>query len=102
MPPARRLARLLGPAVVALLAATAPSAGAAWSPDVKAALRYVQHRKGEVRFAVRTENRLWGYHRTDGVHSASVVKALFLVAYLDDPRVRAPRCAPPTAGSSTR
>ncbi len=88
MPPARRLARLLGPAVVALLAAPAPSAGAAWSPDVKAALRYVHHRKGEVRFAVRTEHRLWGYRRTDAVHSLSVVKALLLVAYLDDARVR--------------
>jgi hypothetical protein len=42
-----------------------------------------------VRFAVRTGDHLWGYRRTDGVHSASVVKALLLVAYLDDPRVRA-------------
>jgi hypothetical protein len=88
VPPARRLALLLGPAVVALVAAPAPSAGAAWSPDVKAALRYIHQRRGEVRFAVRTEDRLWGHRRTDGVHSASVVKALFLVAYLDDPRVR--------------
>ena len=89
MPPARRLAHLLGPAVVALLAAPAASAGAAWSPDVEGALRYVHHRKGEVRFAIRTDGRVWGHRRTEGVHSASVVKALFLVAYLDDPRVRA-------------
>jgi hypothetical protein len=88
VPRPRRLARLLGPALVALAAAPAPSAGAAWSPDVKAALAYVHQRKGEVRFAVRTEHRLWGYRRTDGVHSLSVVKALLLVAYLDDPRVR--------------
>jgi hypothetical protein len=88
VPPARRLARLLGPAVVALLAGSAPSADAAWSPDVKAAVRYVHHRQGEVRFAVRTDDRLWGYRRTEGVHSASVVKALLLVVYLDDPRVR--------------
>jgi hypothetical protein len=60
----------------------------AWQPDVKAALHYVHTRKGSVRFAVRTEGHLWGYRRTDGVHSASVVKALLLVAYLDDPRVR--------------
>jgi hypothetical protein len=45
-------------------------------------------RKGEVRFAVRTEHRLWGHRRTDGVPSLSVVKALLLGAYLDDPRVR--------------
>jgi hypothetical protein len=86
VPPSRRLARLLGPAFLAL--AAAPSAGAAWSPDVKAALAYVHQRQGEVRFAVRTEHRLWGYRRTNGVHSLSVVKALLLVAYLDDPRVR--------------
>jgi hypothetical protein len=79
---------LLGTALVVLAAAPLPSAAAAWSPDVKAALRYVHQRKGAVRFAVRTDGRLWGYRRTDGVHSASVVKALLLAAYLDDPRVR--------------
>jgi Beta-lactamase enzyme family len=52
------------------------------------AVRYAQSRHGQVRFAVRTGHRLWGYRRTEGVHSASVVKALLLVAYLDDPRVR--------------
>ena len=89
MPHARRVARLLGPAFVALAAAPSPGAVAGWSPDVKAAVSYVHARKGEVRFAVRTDDRLWGYRRTDGVHSASVIKALLLVAYLDDPRVRA-------------
>jgi beta-lactamase family protein len=85
---ARRLAFLLGTTLVALAGGPLASAAAAWTPDVKAALRYVHQRKGEVRFAVRTDGRLWGYRRTDGVHSASVVKALLLVAYLDDPRVR--------------
>ena len=85
---ARRPALLVGPALVALAAAPPPVAAAAWTPGVKAARAYIAHRKGEVRFAVRTEGRLWGYRRTDGVHSASVVKALLLVAYLDDPRVR--------------
>jgi hypothetical protein len=66
----------------------APNAPAAWRPDVRAAVAYAKHRAGEVAFAVRTEHRLWGYRRTWGVHSASVVKALLLVAYLDDPRVR--------------
>jgi hypothetical protein len=71
------------------VALTAPAAAAAsWRPHVHEAVVYAQHRKGKVRFAVRTERRLWGYRRTDGVHSASVVKALLLVAYLDDPRVR--------------
>ena len=87
---ARRTLRfVLGPALAAtLLGAPTASAEAAWTPGVKAARAYIAHRKGEVRFAVRTEDRLWGYRRTDGVHSASVVKALLLVAYLDDPRVR--------------
>ena len=80
---------MLGPGLVLALVAPSPSAAAAWSPDVKAAVSYVHTRKGEVRFAVRTGDRLWGYRRTDGVHSASVIKALLLVAYLDDPRVRA-------------
>jgi hypothetical protein len=91
VPPVRALRLLLGP-VLAVAAAAAPAcAGAAWAPDVKAALAYAHARKGEVRFAVRTDKRLWGHRRTAGVHSASVVKALFLVAYLDDPRVRGRR-----------
>jgi Beta-lactamase enzyme family len=88
VPPARALRLLLGPALAVAAAAAPACAGAAWAPDVKAALAYAHARKGEVRFAVRTQERLWGYRRTAGVHSASVVKALFLVAYLDDPRVR--------------
>jgi hypothetical protein len=89
VPPAGALRRSLAPVLgVALLATPAP-ARATWQPDVNATLRYIHARKGEVRFAVRTDKKLWGYRRTDGVHSASVVKALLLVAYLDDPRVRA-------------
>jgi Beta-lactamase enzyme family len=76
-------------ATAVLGAAVGPAAAdAAWRPDVKAALAYIHTRKGSVRFAVRTDRRLWGHRRTDGVHSLSVVKALLLVAYLDDPRVR--------------
>ena len=55
---------------------------------MRSAVKYIHKRKGSVRFAVRTDHQLWGYKRTDGVHSLSVVKALLLVAYLDDPRVR--------------
>ena len=91
MPPARALRFLLG-SVLAVALATAPAgADAAWQPGVKAALAYAHTRNGEVRFAVRTDGHLWGYRRADGVHSLSVVKALLLVAYLDDPRVRGRR-----------
>ena len=55
---------------------------------MRSAVSYIHKRKGHITFAVRTDGRLWGYHRTEGAHSASVVKALLLVAYLDDPRVR--------------
>jgi hypothetical protein len=41
-----------------------------------------------VRFAVRTEDHLWAWHRTATVPSASVLKAMLLVAYLDRPGVR--------------
>jgi Beta-lactamase enzyme family len=85
---ARALRALLGPAVLVALLTATPSATAAWRPGVRAAVAYAKHRAGEVAFAVRTDHRLWGYRRTWGVHSASVVKALLLVAYLDDPRVR--------------
>jgi beta-lactamase class A len=87
--PARALRALLGPAVLIALLAATPTAAAAWRPDVRAAVKYLHARAGHVSFAVRTEHHLWGYERTRGVHSASVVKALLLVAYLDDPRVRA-------------
>jgi hypothetical protein len=86
--PARALRQLLGPVALIALFAAAPRAQAAWRPDVRSAVKYIHKRKGNVRFAVRTDHHLWGYKRTDGVHSLSVVKALLLVAYLDDPRVR--------------
>jgi hypothetical protein len=78
-------------AAVALILGATGSANAAtsWEPHVREAIAYVKHRQGVVRFAVRTDDHLWGYKRTEGAHSASVVKALLLVAYLDDPRVRA-------------
>ena len=88
----RALRSLLGPGLAAALVAGTPAAAAAsWRPHVHEAVVYAEHRKGEVRFAVRTEHRLWGYRRSEGLHALSVVKALLLVAYLDDPRVRSRR-----------
>ena len=83
-----RAACALGPVLLIALLTTAPKATAAWRPDTRAAVKYIHTRKGHITFAVRTDKGLWGYHRTDAVHSLSVVKALLLVAYLDDPRVR--------------
>jgi hypothetical protein len=59
-----------------------------WQPAVDAAIAYAHTRAGEVSFAVRTAHRLWGWRVTRTVPSASVLKAMLLVAYLDDPRVR--------------
>jgi hypothetical protein len=84
----RAVHALLGPVLVGALLGAPPAAHAAWRPHVRAAIAYAKQRQGEVRFAVRTERRLWGWRRTDPVNSVSVVKALLLVAYLDHPSVR--------------
>jgi hypothetical protein len=70
--------------------ASAAAAGAAaeWQPDVRAAITYAHTRAGVVSFALRTEHLAWGWRATRTVPSASVLKAMLLVAYLDDPRVR--------------
>jgi hypothetical protein len=61
---------------------------AMWQPDVRAAIAYAHTRSGDVSFAVRTEHRAWGWRVDRTVPSASVLKAMLLVAYLDDGRVR--------------
>jgi hypothetical protein len=80
--------------LVALLAALAvgSSASAAarpWQPSLAAAVSYASHRHGEIAFAVRTPTRHWGWHATRIFPSASVLKAMLLVAYLDLPSVSA-------------
>ena len=93
-PPLRAVAVL---AVLAALAAPAPAAaqgGAAepaaldWRPDVDAARAYARTRRGTISFAVRTGGRLYGHRTTRGVPAASVMKAMFMVAYLNHPSVR--------------
>jgi hypothetical protein len=59
----------------------------AWHPDMKAATAYAHSRTGDISFAVRTDHRFYG-DRPDHVEwSASVVKAMLMVAYLDEPWV---------------
>jgi beta-lactamase class A len=69
-------------------AAAAPGSPKPWQPDIRAALDYVHQRHGDIQFAVRTTHHFWGYRSTHSVPAASIVKAMCLVAYLDDPRVR--------------
>jgi hypothetical protein len=77
----------LGLLVVAAVAAPA-AAAEVWRPDVHAARGYAAQRLGQVSFAVRTEGRLYGAGVRRTVPSASVLKAMLLVAYLRQPEVR--------------
>ena len=60
----------------------------AWSPDVAAARAYAHARPGVIAFAVRTDERLWGWRVDKQFPSASVLKAMLLVAYLRHVRDR--------------
>ena len=86
----RRLTLLLVvlSSVGGLAAAPARAVTQPWTPDLSSARDYAQHRKGIIGFAVRTEHGFWGWHQTHTMPSASVVKAMLLVAYLDLPSVR--------------
>ena len=85
----RRIARI----VLLLLPLVAPVAAPAappphWKPDVAAARAYAAGRAGDVSFALRTERRAWSWRGTTTYRSASVVKAMLLVAYLRRADVR--------------
>jgi hypothetical protein len=73
------------PRVVAARAAPPPH----WKPHIAAARAYAAGRAGDVSFAVRTERRAWSWRGTTPYRSASVVKAMLLVAYLRRADVRA-------------
>lgn len=67
---------------------TASAQLAAWSPNTAAAIAYAHRRRGDISFAVRAGGRAWGYRTRHVVVTASVLKAMLLVAYLDLPSVR--------------
>ena len=77
----------LAAAATALAGGSAP----AWRPAIAAAERFASHRHGTIAFAVRTRRRSWRWHATTTFPSASVVKAMLLVAYVDLRSVRARR-----------
>ncbi len=58
-----------------------------WRPDMRSAIAYAQSRVGDIAFAVRTDDRFYGYRPDHVEWSASVVKAMMMVAYLDEPWV---------------
>lgn len=57
--------------------------GRAWHPDIRSAVRYIHGRLGDIAFAVRTPTSFYGYRFDYPEWSASVLKAMLLVAYLD-------------------
>jgi hypothetical protein len=76
---------------VALAGVAAPPANAAlrpWRAHVQEARQYAESRVGQISFGVRTGRGLRGAGVGRGVPSASVVKAMLLVAYLRRPDVR--------------
>lgn len=70
------------------LALTAPAPGGAWAPDVAAAEAFARTRRGEISWAVRTPCGAWGRREDRAVPSASVLKAMLLVAFLRRSGVR--------------
>jgi hypothetical protein len=82
----RRAAALL--ALLGLLSA-APAAASTWNERAAAAARYVEGRAGVESFALVDERgRLHGYRVRMTAPSASLLKAMALVAYLNLPSVR--------------
>jgi hypothetical protein len=83
--------RIAATALLLSIALAAPAAAdppRGWRPDVAAARTWAAQRAGDVSFAVRTERRHWGWRATTPYRSASVVKAMLLVAYLRRADVR--------------
>jgi hypothetical protein len=75
-------------AVVVLLALAAPAGAAEWRPHVRDAEAYAKQRRGTVAFHARTPARAWGRRSSRTFPSASVLKPMLMVAYLDRPGVR--------------
>jgi len=72
-----------GPAAYAL-----PAKGERWRPGVQGAREYASNRAGTVSFAVRTRRHLYGHDSRMTMSSASVVKAMLMVTYLNRKGVR--------------
>ncbi len=71
-----------------MLATLVASTALIFTPTVEAAREYAAERPGTVAFAVRTEDDFWGEREDRVFPSASVLKAMLLVAYTQDARDR--------------
>lgn len=77
--------------LVTAVVLAAPAAGVEakrWRPDLEAARAYAATRGGTISFALRTRHRLYRSGAYRVYRSASVVKAMLLVAYLNHASVR--------------
>jgi beta-lactamase class A len=83
-----RRAIVAAAAAAALLASGQAAQAAPWKPDVKHAIRYASQRHGIISFAVKTDRKQYNWHAKRTVPSASVLKAMLLVSYLNMRSVR--------------
>jgi len=58
-----------------------------WAPNILSAVGYQRGRTGDIAFAVRTDHAFYSYRPEHQEWSASVLKAMLMVAYLDRPSV---------------
>jgi len=72
----------------AVTVAPAVAEGDRWRPGLEAARAYAEQRIGTISFAVRTRHRLYRSDAYRVYRSASVVKAMLMVAYLNHESVR--------------
>jgi hypothetical protein len=85
-PPVRRC---LSAAFVVVFISSASPAVARWRPARREAIRYIETRSGNVSFAVKTPGgALVHYRGRRQVAAASVIKAMFMTAYLRRASVR--------------
>jgi hypothetical protein len=82
-----RIARRHVPATACLVPGYRRLLNHLWRPGMGAAVAYARSRVGDIAFAVRTDHRFYGFRANHVEWSASVVKAMLLVAYLDLPSV---------------
>lgn len=70
------------------LAIPATAGAKTWTPGCKAAIDYAQRRAGNPTFALKTKHQWCAYRPWHTEPSASVIKAMILVAFLDRDDVR--------------
>jgi hypothetical protein len=78
---------LVGPHHRCLLPGTHKALHQVWGPNILSAIGYQRTRHGDIAFAVRTPWALYAYRPDHQEWSASVLKAMLMVAYLDRPSV---------------